>query len=77
MKLVVFGASGQTGHLLVNQALQLGHEVIAYARRENSVEEVHDKLSLIIGELNEPVKIESALSGAIPDIKGRCGCVDP
>jgi uncharacterized protein YbjT (DUF2867 family) len=37
MKIVVFGASGQTGKLLVEQALEAGHEVLAYVRREGAL----------------------------------------
>ena len=35
MKLVVFGASGKTGSLLIEQALASGHEVNAYVRTKN------------------------------------------
>jgi uncharacterized protein YbjT (DUF2867 family) len=37
MKVLVFGASGQTGHELVRQALRAGHVVTAYARRPDAV----------------------------------------
>ena len=32
MKLLVFGATGETGTVLVNQALDAGHSVIAFVR---------------------------------------------
>jgi len=32
MKLIIFGASGKTGHELVAQAVKLGHQVTAYIR---------------------------------------------
>ncbi len=32
MKLIIFGASGKTGHELVGRALTLGHDVTAYIR---------------------------------------------
>jgi uncharacterized protein YbjT (DUF2867 family) len=33
MRITVFGATGATGQLLVDQSLEHGHEVTAYARR--------------------------------------------
>ena len=37
MKIVIFGASGKTGSLLVDEALSAGHDVTAYVRRPESV----------------------------------------
>lgn len=37
MKIVVFGATGATGRQVVDQALALGHEVIAVARRPEQI----------------------------------------
>jgi uncharacterized protein YbjT (DUF2867 family) len=32
MKIAIFGATGGTGRLVVEQALEAGHEVIAFVR---------------------------------------------
>lgn len=64
MKIVIFGASGKTGTLMVNQALELGHQVTAYIRRENSVEKEHPNLKIIVGNLNDTEKLKEAISGA-------------
>jgi putative NADH-flavin reductase len=64
MKIVVFGASGRVGKRLVNQALDSGHQVIAYVRRENSLEIDHPNLKIIVGRLNDSEKLKKAISGA-------------
>lgn len=64
MKIVIFGASGKTGSLLVDQALEKGHQVTAYVRRTNSISTEHDNLKIVIGNLNEKLKLIDALTGA-------------
>ncbi len=64
MKLVVFGASGQTGRLLVEQALGLGHEVTVYVRREGAFEEGRKGLTVVTGQLNDTAKLGQAITGA-------------
>jgi len=64
MKIVIFGASGKTGTLMVNQALELGHQVTAYIRRANSLEIEHPNLKIVVGNLNDSVKLKEAISGA-------------
>ncbi len=64
MKIVVFGASGKTGSLLVGQALKAGHEVIAYVRRPGSVTSESPKLKVIVGSLSDIVALKNAITGA-------------
>jgi len=64
MKIVIFGASGKTGTLMVNQALELGHQVTAYIRRANSLEIEHQNLKIIVGNLSDTEKLKEAISGA-------------
>jgi putative NADH-flavin reductase len=64
MKIVIFGANGKTGTLLVNQALESGHQVTAYVRRENSLAIEHPNLKIVTGSLNEPEKLNAAITGA-------------
>lgn len=64
MKLVIFGASGKTGTLLVDQALAAGHEVVAYVRRPESVTTKNKNMKVVIGELSDTLKIKSAIAGA-------------
>lgn len=64
MKITLFGASGKTGQVIIDQALEKGNEVTAYVRRENAISRENAKLKVIIGELNEKDKIAEALKGA-------------
>ena len=64
MKLVIFGAGGKTGMLLAQQALSVGHEVIAYVRRPESVTLAHENLKVEVGELSDKIRMKSAIAGA-------------
>lgn len=64
MKLVIFGANGKLGSLLVEQALEKGHQVIAYIRRSGAVLKDHPRLKVIVGNLNETLKMSDAITGA-------------
>jgi putative NADH-flavin reductase len=64
MKVVIFGASGKTGLVLVQQALEKGFEVIAFIRRPESITQKHPKFKIIVGNLNEGAKLKEAIAGA-------------
>jgi len=64
MKIVIFGANGKTGSLLTEQALELGHHVIAYVRKADSVSYNHPNLKVIVGDLNDKQKLKTAITGA-------------
>lgn len=40
MNLLIFGASGETGHELVKQALAQGHEVTAFVRDSAKLDDI-------------------------------------
>jgi putative NADH-flavin reductase len=64
MKIVVFGASGRTGSLIVEQALDAGHKVVAYIRKAGSIKFQHPNLKICIGNLTENLRIRDAITGA-------------
>lgn len=64
MKITVFGASGKTGKFVVEEALALGHEVIAYVRNKESITLVHPKLQVVQGQLNQTDKLRSVITGS-------------
>jgi len=64
MRVVIFGANGKTGSLLVEQALAKGYQVTAYVRRKNSMVQLHPNLKIITGNLNDDLKLKKAVTGA-------------
>jgi len=64
MKIVIFGASGKTGTLLLKEALIKGHQVTAYVRRAESIVQQHPNLKVVIGNLSDTVSLKEALTGA-------------
>jgi putative NADH-flavin reductase len=63
MKLLVFGATGGTGGQLVEQALQQGHVVTAFARDPTKIRLTHDDLRVVRGDILQPDSIETAMVG--------------
>ncbi len=63
MKLVIFGAAGGTGRILVEQALEKGHEVTAFDRHTGALTIQHPKLSLVQGDVFDPAQVEAAIAG--------------
>jgi len=64
MKIAIFGATGETGRQLVEQALAAGHEVLAYVRNPSKLIINHEHLKVIQGELTDEPLIENAVRGA-------------
>jgi uncharacterized protein YbjT (DUF2867 family) len=63
VRLVVLGATGATGRLLVDQALERGHEVVAYVRRPDALAK-RPGLTVVGGELTDRPALTTALTGA-------------
>src|SRR5258706_6047618 len=63
MNVVIFGASGRTGHHLVNQALQQGHRVTAFVRDSLKLSTHHEKLKVMQGNVSDYLKTEEAVNG--------------
>lgn len=64
MKLTIFGATGATGKLAVQKALQKGHLVTAYARNSRKLRITHEGLRIVEGELTDKAAIGQALEGS-------------
>jgi len=68
MKLVILGATGGIGRLLIDGALEQGHEVTAFARAPEKVtEKVTEKssrLQVIGGDLYDQQQLTAALKGS-------------
>jgi uncharacterized protein YbjT (DUF2867 family) len=50
--------------LIVKQALEHGHQVVAYVRRVESILDEHPNLHIVVGGLTETKRIKDALKGA-------------
>lgn len=64
MKITVFGATGRTGVPLVQQALDAGYEVVAFARTPSKLNISHENLSVVQGDIKDPAAVEQAIVGA-------------
>jgi putative NADH-flavin reductase len=64
MKLAIFGASGATGRLLVEQALAAGHEVTVLLRSAASLAVDGGRLQTIVGQLDQPEAVAAVVQGA-------------
>jgi putative NADH-flavin reductase len=63
MKLVVFGATGGIGAQVVEQALDVGHEVTAVARRPEAITRRHPCLQVVKGDVLDPESVRNAVIG--------------
>ena len=62
MKIVIFGAAGATGRIVVERALEQGHEVTAFDRHTAPLTIQHAKLKLVQGDIFNPSQVEAAIA---------------
>jgi uncharacterized protein YbjT (DUF2867 family) len=62
MRILIFGASGPTGRLLVDQALAAGHKVTAVTRRPDAIEE-RDRLAVVVADATDPDAVLAVMPG--------------
>lgn len=63
MKLLILGSTGGTGRHLVQQALEAGHEVTAYARSADGSSTHHARLHLRQGDVLDVTALTDATQG--------------
>lgn len=63
MKLIVFGATGSVGRLVVDQALEQGHDVTAFTRDPAKVGRRHERLSVVGGDVTDVSRVTDAVAG--------------
>ena len=63
MKVLIFGATGETGRLLVTYGLQKKHGITAFVRHPSKLGIRHENLSIFKGDVSDYKKVESALAG--------------
>lgn len=71
MKLFLVGATGQTGSILLDRALEQGHLVTAYVRSPEKIKITHENLEVISGDLLS----ENALTEAMKDHEAILSCL--
>ena len=62
MRLLVFGAAGRTGRLVVSKALGHGHEVTAFVHKRK-LELQHERLRIVRGDVRAPLAVAAAVAG--------------
>lgn len=69
MRVTIFGATGKTGKLLVEEALSAGHDVVAFTRTSSklnpatSASAAQRKLTVVQGALENAADVERAVAG--------------
>jgi len=63
MNILIFGASGATGHELVKQALEQGHWVTAFVRTPSKLKVQHPHLTIFQGDVGNPSAVQEAIKG--------------
>ena len=63
MKLLIFGASGSTGHELVKQSLSSGHSVTAFVRDPSRLKINHKSLIVTAGDITNTVQLADVIKG--------------
>ena len=66
MRIAVFGATGRTGRPLVEQALERGHEVVAFVRDPAKLPVDDDRLDVVAGDAYTGAGVENAVGGDDP-----------
>jgi uncharacterized protein YbjT (DUF2867 family) len=64
MNLLMLGATGATGALLIEQAVASGHNVTALVRSPDKVSTKHSNLKIVAGQATKAADVTSAMAGA-------------
>lgn len=63
MKLTIFGSTDGTGRQVVSQALDQGHEVTAFARSPEKLDQKLEKLKVVKGDVIDFAMVDRAIQG--------------
>ncbi len=63
MKLIVFGATGRLGSRIVKEALERGHQVTAVVRDATRLQDSHERLTAVIGDVRDAPSVAAAVKG--------------
>jgi putative NADH-flavin reductase len=63
VKVLIIGATGRTGRILLEKALEQGHEVTALARNPSTVAPREYRPRVLGGNVLDPEAVEAAVAG--------------
>jgi uncharacterized protein YbjT (DUF2867 family) len=63
MNVLVIGATGSIGNLVVEEALRLGHKVRALVRNSSKARQLPREAETVIGDLTRPETLAAAVDG--------------
>lgn len=63
MKLLLLGATGKVGRVVLQRALAQGHEVVALVRNPEKIAAGNSRLKIIPGSLRDEAQVASAMAG--------------
>jgi putative NADH-flavin reductase len=63
VRLLILGATGPTGRILLDQALAAGHDVTALVRNASRLTVTHPRLAIAVGDVTDSGTLESAMAG--------------
>ena len=76
LDILVYGATGKIGSLVVAEALERGHHVTAVSRNPAQIETLHENLAAVRGDLLDPDSIRSLVNGqdvVVVSVRGIIG----
>ncbi len=78
MKIAVFGASGTIGSRIVQEALARGHTVTAIVRNPERLNQTHERLTAVRGNVGDPESVATEVAGhdAVVSAVGPAGDQD-
>lgn len=77
MKIVLFGATGNIGNVILTEALDRGHQVTAVVRDPAKLATKHPALTVVQGDVAQPASYAAALPGAEAAIASLNDHADP
>lgn len=63
MNITIFGATGKVGQNLTAQALEQGHTVTAFARNPDAIDQTHENLHIMQGDVLDAAAVKRAVTG--------------
>ena len=63
MKIVLLGATGDTGKPLLRQCLDRGHQVTAIVRNVNKIQQKHENLTKVEADVFNPEDLSKIFTG--------------